>query len=398
MREKDHTIVLTKLEVADLLKKIPRRKLEAIAEQTKVNWNVSRLRGEVILDLLLFGMCRSNRLSTRVLEHLYNSPFFDGFSTKDKGHQTRHSSIAERLTQIPHEYFQAIFEWAWKHFSKETSKHKKSKLLSSIHRFDSTMICISSALVDWGMKVGCPPKDGFQKMQLKVTVGMKGLFPTSVKTFFDQSHLSEETALYEAITTVSPTKKDWVVFDRGLKSRASFKKLDLQNINFVTRGAENCRYQKLRTHRSSNQLKQFDTEDTRYIQDSIIYLYSKGSNIVEHEFRLVEIEIVETGKRIFFITNIMTLDPSDIAEIYRQRWNIEVFFRFLKQELNIKHLLNHSQNGVQVQVYVALLLAILLTVFKTVNNISSYKIAKLKFEEDLLIHIVKELNRFKNDS
>lgn len=392
------TQVLTKLEVADLLKKIPTTKLEEIAKRTEVDWNVSRLRGEVMLDLLLFGMCRSNRLSTRVLEHLYNSSFFNCFSTKDDGHETRHSSIADRLTKIPSEYFQAIFEWAWEYFSTEISGNKKSKLLSPIHRFDSTMVSISSALVDWGMKVGRPPEQGFQKMQLKVTVGMKGLFPTSVKTFFEQNQLSEETALYEAIVAASPTKKDWVVFDRGLKSRASFKKLDLQDINFVTRGAENCQYKKLRSHQSTTQLKELDTEETKFIQDSIVYLYSNGKKTVKHEFRLVEIEAVETGKRIFFITNILNLNAGEIAKIYRQRWDIEVFFRFLKQELNIKHLLNHSQNGVQVQVYVALLLAILLTVYKTVNNIPGYKIAKLKFEEDLLIHIVKELNRFQNDS
>lgn len=389
---------MTKLEVADLLKKIPTSKLEEIAKHTKVDWNVSRLRGEVMLDLLLFGMCRSNRLSTRVLEHLYNSSFFNCFSTKDDGHKTRHSSIADRLTQIPHEYFQSIFEWAWQYFSKEISSNKKSKLLSPIHRFDSTMVCISSALVDWGMKVGAPPKKGFQKMQLKVTVGMKGLFPTSVKTFFEQNYLSEERALYEAIVAASPTKKDWVVFDRGLKSRAKFKKLDLQDIQFVTRGAENCRYKILRPHQSNVQLEKLNTNETKFIQDSIVQLYSKGRTVVQHEFRLIEIEVIETGKRIFFITNIRDLNANEIADIYRQRWDIEVFFRFLKQELNIKHLLNHSQNGIQVQVYVALLLAILLTVFKTVNNISGYKIAKLKFEEDLLIHIVKELNRFENDS
>jgi len=371
--------ILTKLEVADILKKIPKSKLEKIAKETKVDWNVSRLRGEVMLDLLLFGMCRSNRLSTRVLEHLYNSSFFDCFSSKDEGHETRHSSIADRLTKIPTEYFQAVFEWAWQHFSKEISLNKKAKLIAPIHRFDSTMVCISSALVDWGMKVGAPPKKGFQKMQLKVTVGMKGIFPTSVKTFFDQHHLSEETALYEAILAASPTKKDWVVFDRGLKSRAKFQKMDLQDINFVTRGAENCRYEIQRAHQSATQLKQLDTEETKFIQDSIVHLYSKGKNTVKHEFRLVEIEVIETGKRIFFITNIMSLNANEIAKIYQQRWDIEVFFRFLKQELNIKHLLNHSPNGVQVQVYVALLLAILLTVFKTVNNIPGYKIAKLKF-------------------
>ncbi len=384
---------MTKLEVAELLGLIPDKLLEQISAKTNVNWNVSRLRGEVMLDLLLFGMLRSDRVSTHVLEHLYNSSFFDFFSSKNKGHQTRHSSIAERLTQIPSEYFEQIFNWAWQHFAGQINASKK---LSRINRFDSTMIQISSALVNWGMRVGRPPKDGYQKHQLKITLGMKGLLPTSVKVFFDQEHLAEEKALYEAIRSANPKKDEWVVFDRGMSSRKRFQSLDLTNIKFVTRGNENCRYQQLRPHEES--VSKLNNDQIRFIQDSIVYLYADGDQVVEHEFRLVELEILKSGKRLFFITNIFDLQADQISKIYRARWDIEVFFKFLKQELSIKHLLSHSENGVRVQVYVALLLAILLTVFKNVNKLASYKITKMKFHDDLLFHIYKQLVNFKDDS
>jgi len=384
---------LTKLEVGKLLKMIPDELLESIASHTKVDWNVSRFRGEVMLDLLLFGILRSDRISTRILEHIYNSSFFDYFSSKDKGHQSRHSSISERLTQIPSEYFALIFEWAWRHFSTQI---ESSKRLDKIYRFDSTMIAISSALVNWGMRVGRPPKEGYHKHQLKVTVGMKGLLPVSVKTFFNQTHLAEEVALYEAIIAANPKKDEWVVFDRGLTARKKFQNLDLQNIKFVTRGQEGCRYELIRTQ--EEQISKYNTEQVKFIQDSVVHLYSTSHQVLEHEFRLVEIEVIESGKRIFFITNIFDLKADQIAQIYRSRWDIEVFFRFIKQELNIKHLLSHSENGVKVQVYVTLLLAILLTVFKQANKLSSYKITKMKFHDDLLLHIVKELMNFQNDS
>ena len=118
-----------------------------------------------------------------------------------------------------------------------------------------------------------------------------------------------------------------------------------------------------------------------------MYLYSSGK-ILEHEFRLIEAQVKESGETIYFITNILDLDTVTIAKIYKLRWDIEVFFRFIKQELNIKHLLNHSENGVKVQVYVTLLSAILLIVFKKGNQIPSYKIAKMKFYDDLLIYLV----------
>jgi len=383
---------LNKIAVSDLLKKIPKELLEDIARETKVDWNVSRLRGEVMLDLLLFGLIRSERLSTRVLEELYNSSFFDCFFSKDKKHKTRHSSIADRMTKIPSAYFKSIFEWAWQHYSKQLSPARQ---LANIHRFDSTMIKISSAFVDWGMKVGRAPKEGYQKLQLKVTVGMKGLLPSTVKTFFDQKHLGEEVALYEAIIAASPNKNDLVVFDRGLKSRKKLKKLDLQDIKFVTRGSQSTRYEVIRRHEDPSK---YSNENVRFIQDSVVHLYASSNTKIKHEFRFVEIEIIETGKKIGFITNIFDLGADQIAEIYRMRWDIEVFFRFLKQELNIKHLLSHSQNGIQVQIYVTLLLAILLTVYKQANKISGYKIAKIRFEEKLLMHLAGILYNYQNDS
>lgn len=380
--------MLTRLEVGEILGMIPKELLEEVAQHTEVDWNVSRLRGEVMLNLLLYSMLRSDRCSTHLMEHFYATPFFEAFGSKDAGHRTRHSSLADRLTAMPKEYFEQIFAWAYEHFSEHLAGRQWAK---QIHRFDSTMISISSALVDWGMRVGRPPKDGPQKMQLKVSVGLKGLLPKQVHTFFDQAYLSEETALYQAILAAQPQSDEWVVFDRGLKGRKKLQKLDLKDIKFVTRGDKNLRYKRLRTNA---ELQDKHTEELQFIQDSIVHLYTDGNNVLEHEFRLIEVQVKQSGEHLFFITNIFDLEAEQIADIYQRRWDIEVFFRFLKQELNLKHLLNRSRNGVQVQIYVTMLLAILLSVFKHVNNIASFKLAKVMFEDQLLLHLVKQLNRF----
>lgn len=372
------------MEVAAILRKIPKELTDKLAEETGVNHSVQRLRGQVFLDLLLFGLINSERLSTHVLETFYNSKLFEQFSSKDKGHQTRHSSIADRLKVISPDYFKAIYEWAADHFFSDFGGTKWEKKLK---RFDSTMIKISSALVDWGMKVGRPPKKGNQQVQLKISLGLKGAFPKDVKIFASQEKLSEENALYDIIINSSQTPEDIVSFDLGLKSRKSFKDFDSQGIKFVTKGGENLRYKILRAH--TKQLEQ--NEETRVLQDSIVHLYADGHKEFKHEFRLIEIEDLQTNKTYYFITNIYDLSALTIAQIYRRRWDIEVFFRFMKQELNIKHLLSHSINGILVQIYVTLLLAILLTVFTVSNNLKGYKIPKIKFREELTFHIFKEL-------
>ncbi|MEZ4884120.1 MAG: IS4 family transposase [Chitinophagales bacterium] len=374
------------VKVTDILELIPKSLLESAKKETKVDWNVSHFRGRVILELFLYGMSRSNRLSTHVLETLYNSPIFDYISTKNDGHQTRHSSIADRLSKINSNYFQSIFEWCYGHFSTYFSN---KELINRVFRFDSTLIAISSALVSWGMRVGRPPEEGFEKVQLKFTVGMKGRLPKYVKSFFDQAHLSEETALYEGILAAQPTEHDFVVFDSGLKGREKFKSFDNQGINFVTRGADNLKYEFIRTYNDATDLE--TVEGNKIVQDSVVHLFKEGNQKVDYEFRLIEIEIEDTGKRLFFITNITELPAQIIAQIYKLRWEIEVFFRFIKQELSIKHLLNRTKNGVKTQIYLTLIFALLLTVFKEENKLKGYKIPRLLFEEQLLFSILNQL-------
>jgi DDE family transposase len=375
---------LTKRSVKQLLECFPKQLLSKIGEQTGVDKNVSRLYGDRMFKLLLFSMLRSDRISTRVMEYFYSTPFFNALSGKG-GHTTRHSSIADRLMKMNPEYFEQLFEWSVSYFGKQLPG---SGLLKKIKRFDSTMVGISSALVEWGMRVGRIAKEGHPVVQLKFTMGMHAHLPSSIKSFFDQSHLSEETALKEAILASELQQGDLVVFDKGLKSRKTFQSFDNQNIRFITTGSTNIRYEALKKHRN---IKGRKADGLRFIQDVKVHLYGDSKQLIEHPFRLIEAEILENGESIFFITNIWDLSAMQIARVYKHRWDIEVFFRFIKQQLNIKHLINRSENGVKIQIFSALIAAILVLVFKFGNKIPSYKIAKMKFEDDLLLLLVNEL-------
>lgn len=374
----------TNKSVKDLIGIFPESVLAKIGSDTKVDDNVSRLYGDRMFKLLLFTMMRSDRISTRVLEEFYKSPFFAILAQKGN-HTTRHSSLASRLNTMNPVYFARLFELSVQQFRPQLSG---KQLFKRIKRFDSTMIALSAALVDWGMRVGCPPKEGKGKVQLKLTMSVHGHLPTSLKCFFEQEHLSEEKALKEAILNSGLKKGDLVVFDRGLKSRKTLIGFDKQAIQFVTAGSANTRYEVQEEYRN---VKERTADGLRFIQDSKVYLYGTGNKLIEHPFRLIEAEIIETGKRIIFITNVWSLSAMDIARVYRHRWDIEVFFRFIKQQLKIKHLINRSENGVQIQMFTALIAAILILVFKISNNISSYTIAKIRFEEHLLLLIVNEL-------
>src|SRR5690606_18561588 len=73
---------------------------------------------------------------------------------------------------------------------------------------------------------------------------------------------------------------------------------------------------------------------------------------------------------------------SDLSDYYRKRWDIEVFFRFLKQELNLSHLVSMNKNGIEVMVYMTMIAAMLLLIYKKANNVG-YKTAKRRIAMQL---------------
>lgn len=91
------------------------------------------------------------------------------------------------------------------------------------------------------------------------------------------------------------------------------------------------------------------------------------------------------------MTNIADLSAYEIAAIYKQRWDIEPFFKFLKQHLNLTLLVARNINGIRVMIYMTLILAMLLIVYKKLNNISGYKIAKFRFELELDEETMKQV-------
>jgi IS4 transposase len=112
---------------------------------------------------------------------------------------------------------------------------------------------------------------------------------------------------------------------------------------------------------------------------------------IETSFRLLIATMDKTGEQIYFLTNVEHLTAYEITFIYKQRWDIEVFFKFLKQELNLNHLVSRNENGIKVMIYMTLIVAILLLAYKKLNKLKGYKLVKLQFANELEQEIFKEM-------
>ena len=151
-------------------------------------------------------------------------------------------------------------------------------------------------------------------------------------------------------------------FDRGITARNTYDEFTENNIQFVSRLNNKARYEMLK---ADNDLKSdLCTGTLKIISDNWCFLYNSNKQKIKHPIRRIETVRLKDNKPIVFITNIKNIDAAIITEIYKRRWDIEVFFKFIKQLLNFKHLTNRSENGIQVMLYVTMIATVLLIAYK----------------------------------
>lgn len=361
--------------VDDLLSLIGLSAIDDIAKALESDKWVIKLTSGVVFKLILYSLLDSERISLRVMETHYNSPQFKAMEASAIG-KTRHSSLRDRLVTIDVRFFERIYSQSMQVLSREYDEKQLKGY--NIKRYDSTMISVFSHLLE-GMKVGNTSK---KKNQVKLTTELCNDFQIRMQFSNAQSDLSEEVALKALINKASHDKNDLIVFDRGMKSRETF--VEFKDVcRFVTRLTDKNRYEFIRLHQEVNAPILEEHPTLEFIQDSIVFLYGDAHKIVKEEFRLIEVKRRQDGKSLYFLTNIMDLPAQMIAEIYQKRWEIEVLFRFLKQEMNLTHFVCHDSNAIQVMIYCILITAMLILIYKKKNDIKSYKIAKIQFFKEL---------------
>ena len=357
--------------------------LEDLAKSLQADKWVIKLKTATVFKLVLYSLLDSERISLRTMADQFTSIPFQTLEQSILGQSTAHSSLRDRLINIDVRFFERIYDKA---FALLSAQYGSKQLTGTynLKRYDSTMIAVFSHMLK-GMQVGNTSR---KKNQVKLTTELTADFEVRMRFFKNQDHLGEEVALKEMILSQTHDSSSLIVFDRGIKSRQTFCDLKELKTQFVTRLNENSRYKYLRQHA---EVPDKSVGDLQFIQDSIVYLYGDGSKLVKEEFRLIEAISKKDGKKLFFLTNVLSEDAQTIADVYRKRWDIEVFFRFLKQEMNLTHFVCNDVNAIMVMIYCTLITAMLILVYKKQNDIKSYKIAKIRFFKELQAAVTLEL-------
>lgn len=367
-----------------LLDLLPEQELATLAVSTKVDYQVKTLYGRSMFYLLLYGLITCEKTSLRGLEDTFNSRRFKVLFNLDPGQTTKYNSLSDRLSTMELSFFEKAYALIYQLFQKNFSEQQPADY--HIVRVDSTMVAETANKLVEGMSVGCK-KDG--KKQVKYTICMEDLFPSSVQVFTAQSELSEDRTIAQTILKIiDPSPNTVFVFDRGVSNRKSFAAIDDKDWKFVTRVKTGCRYHLLKTLPLKDQQRTIGNLTIE--SDELIQLYGERSKLVPNHLRLVK-AVKGDGKAFWFLSNLLDATIADIISIYKKRWRIEVFFRFIKQELNFSHFMSTNINGIKIILYMTLILSMLIQIYKKNNNLG-YKTAKrrvaLELDELITIQIV----------
>jgi len=150
-----------------------------------------------------------------------------------------------------------------------------------------------------------------------------------------------------------------LVFDLGYIDFKWLHNLDSKSIFFVTRAKDNMDYQIVKDHDTI-------TMDNDYILEDVSIILSNPQSYQNYpgRLRLIKIWDNEMNCEMTFMTNNFFWTAKTVAEIYKERWNIEIFFKSLKQHLRIKTFVGTSSNAVMIQIWTALIAILILTFLK----------------------------------
>lgn len=226
-------------------------------------------------------------------------------------------------------------------------------------RFKNKLYSLDASTIDLCLSVFPWAKFRSTKGAVKLHVGLDhdGMLPAFMSITDGKSHD------ITAARTLRLPRGSIVVMDRGYNDYAWYNQLNSQGVSFVTRLRKNACYRVIE-RRSVLKSKGLTS-------DQSIELTGTKSDNCPIQLRRIGFKDAETGKQYYFLTNNFELAAATIAEIYKARWQIELFFKWLKQNLKIKSFLGTSKNAVMTQIWIAICVYLLLAYLKFASQIGS---------------------------
>jgi hypothetical protein len=189
--------------------------------------------------------------------------------------------------------------------------------------------------------------------------GIKLHTQLDLKTSIPEFILFSTASVYDTkvLDLIHFEANSFYVMDRGYVDYKRLYKIHTCNAFFVTRAKDKMNYRRLYSHSK-------DTSAGVIYDQSIMLNNHYASKYYPEKMRRIKFKDGQTGKVLVFLTNNFYLKATEIAQLYKHRWKIELFFKWIKQHLKIKSFWGQSENAVKTQVWIAVSVYILVAIAK----------------------------------
>ena len=247
------------------------------------------------------------------------------------------STLSRRHRELSTEIMRMLFKSLIAEFAQKDGFGGIEKVIGNIYMIDSTTISLCLTKYRWAefrnTKAGV-------KAHLRLKFGMDGNLPD--KVVITPARPSDRSQMDELVVDETGALN---LFDRGYNDYTKFDEYAEKGVLFITRLKSNAIVEVI----ADNPVN----PDSAIDKDRIVRL-GTGDNRMEHTLRLLKTTDTE-GNLVLILTNDFARSAEEIGDLYRYRWQIELFFKWIKQHLMVKHLYGESPQAVENQIMTALI-------------------------------------------
>lgn len=259
------------------------------------------------------------------------------------------AQLSRKHKQVDPELLRHVFEQlARRVLSRQGSQAHRNK----IKIIDSTTVTLCLQKYKWAE---------FRKTKAGIKVHMRLAFVGEQEVIPEKATITvakknDRTQMNELVHEPGVT----YVFDRGYIDYAAFDRFCLDGIFFVTR---------LKNNTHIEPLQELEVPEGSGVSADVLVRIGSQQKKMKHTLRMIQTEDSQ-GNLLFLVTNRFDLTCDEISEMYRSRWAIETFFKWMKQHLQIKHLYGTSERAVYNQVWISLIAFCLLVLVKMETKVA----------------------------
>lgn len=217
---------------------------------------------------------------------------------------------------------------------------------ATVYAFDATTIDLCLSVYPWA-----PFRQAKAAIKLHTLLDLRGSIPSFIHITDGKTH--EVNVLDDLL--VEPGA--YYLLDRGYLDFARLHAIHQSQAFFVTRAKSNTQFKRRYSHPVDRASTNVQSDQT-----GVLTTFYSSKDYPAPLRRVVAKD--DTGKRIAFLTNNFSLAPEMIAALYRQRWQVELFFKWIKQHLRIKTFFGASENAVKTQIWIAVATYVLIAIVK----------------------------------